>query len=156
MRSLVTTAWVALLATRVAGGQEPLPGASGARVTAQLAAGALLTPIGFFGSGWAAKRLAQRTTWSDARIRRVAFVAAYAGAASAAAAAPTLIGERGRYPAAFVGAAAGVGVSALTARLGNARYDGGQRCGVICWGLGAMAIAGPSIGATVGYQLSRR
>ncbi|MBL8958551.1 MAG: hypothetical protein JNJ98_01775 [Gemmatimonadetes bacterium] len=156
MRSLVTTAWVALLATRVAGGQEPLPATSGARVTAQLAAGALLTPVGFFGSGWAAKRLAQRTDWSEGRIRRVAYVAAYAGAATATAAAPALIGDRGRYGAAFLGATAGIGVSALTARLGNARYDGGKRCGLACWGLGALAIAAPSVGATVGYQLSRQ
>ena len=156
MRNLVTTVWVALLSVRVAGSQEPLPGVSGARVTAQLAAGALLTPIGFFGSGWAAKRLAQRTSWPEPRVRQVAYVAAYAGAATAAAVGPTLIGDRGRYPAAFLGAAAGIGVSALTARLGNARYDGGQRCGLVCWGLGAVAIAGPSIGATVGYQLSRR
>jgi hypothetical protein len=156
VRSLAPALVAALLSALVAQGQEPLPAVSGARVTAQVAAGVLLTPVGFFGTGWAAKRLAQRTSWSEVRVRQVAYVAAYSGAAAATAAAPALIGERGQYAAAFLGAAAGIGVSALTARLGNARYDDGRRCDPLCWGLGALTISWPSIGATLAYQASRR
>lgn len=149
---------VVLLAATAAVGraQEPLPAVSAARVTFQVAAGVVFTPIGFFGTGWAAKRIAQRTDWPEGRIQRTAYLAAYTGAAAATAAAPALIGDRGRYSVAFLGAAAGIGASALTARLGNARYDGGVRCGPLCLGLGALTVSLPSIGATLAYHASRR
>ena len=138
-----------------AGAQDKGPATSAARVTAQLATGVILTPIGFFGSGWAAKRLAQRAGWSDERARRAAYVSAVVGGAAATAAGPALVGEGGRYGAAFVGAGAGIGAAALVARLGNRLYDGAERCGPLCWALGAVTIALPSIGATVAYQASR-
>lgn len=151
--------WIFVLVAAAASGaraQEPLPSVSAAKVTLQVAAGAVFTPVGFFGTGWAAKRMAQRTDWPEGRVQRTAFVAAYTGAAAATAAAPALIGDRGRYGVAFLGAAAGIGASALTARLGNARYDGGARCGPLCLGLGALTISLPSIGATLAYNASRR
>jgi hypothetical protein len=147
---------VTLVAVAPMGAQDQGPTRSGARVTAEVAVGTLLTPVGFFGTGWAAKRLAQRAEWPDERARRVAYVAAYVGATAAAAAGPALVGNGGNFPVAFAGGAAGVGAAALTARLGRARYDGDRGCGILCWGLGALTIALPSIGATFAYEASRK
>jgi hypothetical protein len=42
-------------------------------------------------------------------------------------------------------------------RVGNWRYDADRRaCGPLCWTLGAVVVALPSIGATVLYDRSRR
>jgi hypothetical protein len=115
----------------------------------------VLTPVGFFASGWATKRLALRAEWPDERARRAAYVVAWTGAAVAAAAGPALVGNDGRFPAALGGAGVGLGMAVLTARLGNWRYDGAASCGPLCWTLGMATVALPSVGATVGYQMSR-
>lgn len=146
---------IALFAAAPVRAQERGPTTSGARVTAQLATGVLLTPVGFFATGWATKRLTLRAGWPEERARRAAYVAAWTGAALAAAAGPALVGNGGRFPAALGGAGVGLGLAVFTARLGNWRYDGGAACGPLCWTLGMATMALPSVGATVGYQVSR-
>lgn len=136
--------------------QERSGEVSAGRQVAQVATGTLLTPVGFFGAGWAAEHLAEKAGWSEQRAKRAAYVAAYSGAALAAAAGPTLVGDHGRFSAALGGSVLGMGAAVLSSRLGNALYDGDKRrCGVLCWTLGALTVALPSIGATVAYTASR-
>jgi hypothetical protein len=121
-----------------------------------VATGTVLTPLGFFGAGWAVKRLAVRAGKESGDASRAAYVAAYTGAAIAASAGPALLVEEGHIGAALLGAGVGLGGSVLVAKLGNARYDQGRRCGVLCWTLGGLAVALPSVGATLAWNASRR
>jgi len=140
-----------------AGAQEGAPALSAARVTAQLAGGTLVAPVAFIGSGVAAKRLAQRFGAGEQRAGQLAYVAAYSGTWLATAAVPALIGGDGRFPAALGGSALGMLAAVGVVRVGNWRYDADRRaCGPLCWTLGAVVVALPSIGATVLYDRSRR
>jgi hypothetical protein len=129
---------------------------SAGRVAAQVGLGTLLTPVGFFGSGWAAEHLGERLGWSETRVTAVSYVAAYSGAWLAAASGPALAGKDGRMTAALGGSLVGLGGAVLTVKLGNWLYDEDRRpCGVLCWTLGALTVALPSIGATLAYNASR-
>lgn len=154
MRGLVFAVVTMVAAAR--GSAQTSPDPSGVRIAAQVATGSVLTPIGFIAAGWAGKKLATWAGWPEHKAARIGYIAAYTGAAAAAATGPAVVGSDGRWPVAFVGAAAGIGGSVLAARLGNARYDAGRPCGVLCWTLGALTVSLPSIGATLAYNASRR
>lgn len=133
------------------------PAQSTPRIFGQLALGTALTPVGFFGAGWATKHAGRRMGWTDANASRAAFVAAYSGTALAAATGPLVFGRDGKSAAALGGSVLGIGAAALSARVGNWFWDDDKRhCGFGCWTLGAVTVALPSIGATVAYAASRR
>jgi hypothetical protein len=133
------------------------PAQSTPRILGQLALGTALTPVGFFGAGWATKHTVRRMGWTDDGASRAAFIAAYSGTALAAASGPVLIGRDGKSAAALGGSIVGIGAAALTVRVGNWLWDDDKRrCGFACWTLGAVTVALPSIGATVAYAASRR
>jgi hypothetical protein len=137
------------------------PALSPGRVAAQVATGAVGTPVGFFAAGiltdWAFERLGR----DDRTTSRLALAAGWTGAAFATAAGPALVGARGpgsgRYPAAVAGAVAGGLASWAVVRLvdrdGGAPPRGG-RVGATVAGIATFLL--PSVGATLGYDLSRR
>jgi hypothetical protein len=147
-----------LMGVTVAGGaQEPTPSLSAARVAAQVAGGTLVAPVAFIGSGVATKRIAQRLGVEEQRAGQMGYVGAYTGTWLATAAVPALIGGDGRFPAALGGSALGMLAAVGVVRVGNWRYDADRRaCGPLCWTMGAVVVALPSIGATVLYDRSRR
>lgn len=157
-------AWrgVAAVAVMLAGAtpavaQDEVPSLSSARVTAQVVAGVVATPVAFFGAGIATKRLWQALGASDEDAGRAAYVAAYSATWLAAASVPAAIGRDGRYPAALAGSALGLLAAKGLVELGNWRYDADRHaCGVLCWTLGAAVVALPSVGATIAYDRSRR
>lgn len=132
-----------------------------ARVGAQVAAGTLATPIGFIAGGVLTERVAERLGMDDPRASRVAMVGAWTGAALATAAGPALVGARGpgrgSYPAAVGGAVVGGLGSLLLVRLNDRTGDDPRPpCRVRCTLAAVAVFTLPSIGATVGYDLSRR
>lgn len=153
----------ALLALVVAGAgsraqaQDAAPSLSAARVTAQVVAGTVAAPVAFFGAGIATKRIAKGMGADDDRAGRAAYIAAYTSTWLATAAVPAAIGRDGKFPAALGGSALGMLAAAGLVRVGNWRYDADRReCGALCWTMGALVFALPSIGATVVYDQSRR
>lgn len=163
MRHMAGITRAALLALVVAGAgsraqaQEGAPSLSAARVTAQVVAGTVAAPIAFFGAGIATKRIAKSMGADDDRAGRAAYIAAYTSTWLATAAVPAAIGGDGKFPAALGGSALGMLAAAGLVRLGNWRYDADRReCGALCWTMGALVFALPSIGATVVYDQSRR
>lgn len=151
----------ALAAPGLARGQEGArdgaPSLSSARVAAQVAGGTLVAPVAFIGSGVATKRLALSLGAEEQRAGQLAYVGAYTGTWLATAAVPALIAGDGRFTAALGGSALGMLASVGVVRVGNWRYDADRRaCGPLCWTLGAVVVALPSIGATVLYDRSRR
>ncbi len=156
----------ALLAAAVARGVasqtalEPTPPLSVPRVSLEVATGLVGTPIGFVGGGLLTRGIALRLGATEERASQVASGGALAGAALGAAVGPTLVGTRGpttgSYLAAVAGAAAGELGSALLVRL-NDRGDGESGpCRVRCVMSAAAIVLLPSVGATIGFNLSRR
>jgi hypothetical protein len=146
-----------------AAAQAP-PALGAGRVGAQLALGVPAGAVGYVAGGLATRWVARRFGATDGEASQLADKGVYAGIALFTAVPPALVGARGpgrgRYVAAVGGAAAGELASALVARVGRARYgdrEGRERtCTAGCKLLGAAAFALPSVGATVGYNLSRR
>lgn len=137
--------------------QDGAPSLSAARVTAQVVAGTVAAPVAFFGAGIATKRIAKAMGADDDRAGRAAYIAAYTSTWLATAAVPAAIGRDGKFPAALGGSALGMLAGAGLVRVGNWRYDADRReCGALCWTMGALVFALPSIGATVVYNQSRR
>lgn len=133
------------------------PSLSAARVTAQVVGGTVVAPVAFIGGGILTKRIARGMGASEERAGTVAYIGAYSSTVLATAAVPALVGRDGRFPAAIGGSALGMLASLGVVRIGNWRYDGDRRaCDVLCWTLGALVVALPSIGATVLYNESRR
>jgi hypothetical protein len=127
------------------------------RASAQVASGALLTTVGFVAAGWGTERLAEGLGWSEERASQVAYVGAYTGAWLGGALGPVLTGKDGRAVHALGGSLAGLGGAVIVARLANWRYDEDRHgCGPLCWTLGAVTIALPSIGATLAYNAGRK
>ena len=159
---VVVAAAVAMAAAAgIAAAQEAAtPSLSGLRVAAQVGSGALATPVGFVGGGVATKWLARHLGASDERASRLAYAGAWTGATLLTAAGPALVGARGpgrgSYAAAIGGALAGGAVSALIVRLEDHGPDEPHPpCRLRC-SLAAVAVfVLPSVGATVGYDLSR-
>lgn len=158
VRRVLAGALLAAAASLPVGAQEeatdPRP-QSAARVAGQIGVGTLLTPVAFFGTAWLTDRLFEPDPQHDG-VRAFQYAASYTATWAAAAAGPAMVGRDGRYVAALGGSAAGLGAAFLTARLGNRLYDDGRRsCNLLCWSLGALTIALPSIGATLAYNASR-
>ena len=147
---------LAFTAPLAAGAQDGPPSLSSARVAAQVGGATLVAPIAFFGSGVVTKRLARKMGADNERAGRSAYIAAYSATWLATAAVPAVVGRDGRFPAALGGSALGMLAAVGVARVGNWRYDADRReCGVLCWGLGALVVALPGIGATIAYDQSR-
>lgn len=150
----VAAALLALCASQVSAQRQVAPVGAG-RAAAQIGAGVLGMPIGFLGGGLATRWAATRLGASADRASAAAVVGAYAGAAAATAAGPTLVGGgsrgHGSYFAALAGAAVGGAGSVLLVRLNRAN-DTGSVLRVISF-VGVLVL--PSVGATVGYNLSR-
>ncbi|GJG86987.1 hypothetical protein tb265_21680 [Gemmatimonadetes bacterium T265] len=151
-----------ILAVGPAGAQDrALPSVSAPRVAAQLGTGLLLGPVGYVGGGLATRYVARRLGASPGTASTAAERAGYVGIATATAVGPTLIGARaaghGNYFASLGGATAGMFGSALVARLNRPPADAPDPpCRLVCRLSAVAAFALPSIGATVGYNLSRR
>lgn len=159
---LVALAAVALAAApgRAAAQDDATPSLSGLRVAAQVGTGVLATPVGFVGGGVATEWLARRLGASEERASRLAYVGAYGGAALLTAAGPALVGARGpgrgSYAAAVGGALVGGAVSALIVRLEDHGPDEPHPpCRLRCTLAAVAVFALPSVGATVGYDVSR-
>ena len=130
---------------------------SPARVSGQIVAGTLVTPISFIVGGVAAKRFAERRGASEKTAERAAYISAYTSTWLGAATPPALIGRDGHYAAALGGSLAGLGVAVIAVKAGNLLYDSDRRaCRILCWTLGIATIALPSIGATIAYNASAR
>ena len=155
---ILIAALVAITApTRSARAQASAPSLSAARVSAQVVGGTLVAPVAFIGGGILTKRVARGLGAGEEAAGKSAYVGAYTSTLLATAAVPALIGRDGRFPAALGGSALGMLASLGVARVGNWRYDGDRRaCDVLCWTLGVLVVALPSIGATVLYDQSRR
>ena len=137
--------------------QSQAPSLSKARVSAQIVGGSAIAPVAFFGVGLLTKRGAIRMGASDSRAGDAAYVGAYTATWLATAAVPAVIGGEGKFPAALGGSALGMLAAVGAVRIGNWRYDADRRgCGVLCWTLGALVVALPSVGATLAYDASRR
>lgn len=132
-----------------------------ARVAAQVGAGTLGTPIGFIAVGVLTDKLFESAGRDDDRTSRISLGAAYLGGALGAAAGPALVGARGpgsgRYLAGVGGAAVGGLASWAIVRLVDRDGEEAPRGGRIVSTLAGIAVTMlPSIGATIGYNLSRR
>lgn len=138
-----------------------LPGVSPVRVVGQVGTGVLLGPIGYVSGGLATRYVVRRLGWSEGTASLAANRGAYAGTAAATALGPTLIGARapghGYYLAALGGTVVGMFGTALVARLNRTPDDQPYPpCRLKCRLSAIAAFTLPSIGATVGYNLSRR
>ncbi len=134
-----------------------VPSLSAARVTGQIVGGTVVAPVAFIGGGILTKRIALKLGADEEKAGTMAYVGAYTSTWLATAAVPALIGRDGRFPAALGGSALGMLASLGVVKIGNWRYDGDRRaCDVLCWTLGAVVVALPSVGATVLYDRSRR
>jgi MFS family permease len=144
-----------------AGAPRDVRALSPARTAAQVGAGTLGAPIGFIAVGVVTDRIFESLGRDDDFTSRISLGAAYAGGALGAAAGPALIGARGpgsgRFVAAVGGAAAGGLASWAVVRLVDRDGDEAPRGGRIVSTLAGIAVAVlPSVGATIGYNLSRR
>lgn len=136
------------------GAQSTPPSQGVPRIAAQVAIGALLTPVAFLGAGYLVERIG---TGNEARQSKIAFTAAYTATVLAASTGPLLLGREGKPLAALGGSVAGLGAAVLSLKLGNWLWDDDRRaCRIACWTLGAVTVALPSIGATLAYAVSRR
>ncbi len=162
--ALAAVAVVTLAAVRPAGAQDRPPALGAGRVGAQVALGVPAGAVGYVAGGLATRFVARRLGASEGEASQLAEKGTYVGIALFTAVPPALVGARGpgrgRYVAAVGGAAAGELASALVARVGRRWYgdrDGRERpCTLGCRTLGALAFVLPSVGATAGYNLSRR
>jgi hypothetical protein len=153
----VARALLPLLLAFPLGAQERASQLSSVRVASQVGVGMLATPVVFVAGGLASESLARSLGARDSLAKRAAYVGAYASVWLTAATIPAAIGRDGRYPAALAGSALGMTAALGLVRLGNWRYDEDRRpCAVLCWTLGAVVVALPSVGATIAYNSSRR
>jgi hypothetical protein len=158
--ALAAAASLAAIAARPGAAQEDVPALAPARVAGQVVGGALATPVAFFGGGALTKRVAERLGASEERASRLAYVGAWGLGALGTAAVPALVGARGpghgSYMAAVGGTLVGGAASWLLVRLNRRADDVDRPCGVTCTLAGVAVFTLPSIGATVGYNLSRK
>jgi hypothetical protein len=132
------------------------PPLSAGRAAAQVGAGLSGTTVGFFGGGLATRGVATVLGSSDNQASSIGLVGAYSASALLTAAGPTLVGPgpnaQASYWAALGGTAVGGLGSILLIKLNHA-VDLGHIPRIIG---GVLVAALPSIGATIGYNLSRR
>jgi MFS family permease len=144
-----------------AGGARDVRALSPARTAAQVGAGTLGTPIGFIAVGVLTDKIFESMGRDDDVTSRISLGAAYAGGALGAAAGPSLIGARGPGSGRFVAAVGGAAVGGLASwaivRLVDRDGDEPPRGGRVGSTLAGIAVAMlPSVGATIGYNMSRR
>ena len=132
------------------------------RVAAQVGSGVVLTPVGFVGGGLATRWVARRLGANETGASRAAYAGAWTTAALTTAAGPSLVGARGpgsgSYAAALAGTLAGGAASFALVRINKrlANRGGESRpCRLVCALSGVAVFLLPSVGATVGYDLSR-
>lgn len=134
---------------------------SAGRVGAQLATGVALGPIGYVGGGLVTRFVLRRLGASQGTASTAAERAAYVGIALATAAGPALIGARGPGHGAYLGALGGATVgmfgTAIVARLNRTPNDRPDPpCRLVCRLSAVAAFTLPSIGATLGYNVTRK
>jgi len=162
MRSLALMTALAMLPFSSARAQRGQPAVTGVRISAEIASGIVAMPIGFFGGGLATRWLAHRAGVSDdEKAGTIATIGAYSFAALATAVPPTLIGNAGphatgSYAASLGGAVVGGLGSWALVRLNQPAGRRDQPCHVLCIASTAAIFLLPSVGATIGYNLSRR
>lgn len=157
-----TGALPASAAAQGAAGGDPGRALGPWRVAAQVGSGVVLTPVGFVGGGLATRWAARRLGANETRASDAAYVGAWTAAALTTAAGPSLVGARGpgsgSYSAALagtlVGGAASFALVRINKRLAN-RGDESRPCRLVCAVSGVAVFLLPSVGATVGYGLSR-
>jgi hypothetical protein len=142
-------------------GSRDVPSLGAGRVAGQVATGLVLGPVGYVGGGLATRFVVRRLGGTEGTASAAAQKGTYAGVALATAAGPALIGARGpghgNYFAALGGATVGMFGTALVARLNRTPDDQPlPPCRLKCRVSAAAAFLLPSVGATVGYNLSRR
>jgi len=132
------------------------------RVVAQVGSGVVLTPVGFIGGGLATRSVARAVGANETQASDAAYVGAWTTAALTTAAGPSLVGARGpghgSYASAFVGTLVGGAASFALVRINKRLADrGGEAhpCRLFCAISGVAVFVLPSIGATVGYDMSR-
>ena len=159
--TLLHTLLILAAVARPAAAQSDPRSLAGTRVAAQVGAGVLATPIAFVAGGKATEWIVERMGVDDPRASRVALVGGWTGAALGAAAGPAAVGARGpgtgSFAAALGGALAGGAGSWVVVRLMDRTGDEPRPpCSVRC-ALAAVAVFTlPSVGATLGYNASRR
>jgi hypothetical protein len=159
-RSSLCAAVLCMLPSVAAGQQRGQPAVTGGRIAAEVAAGTAAMPVGFIGGGIATRWVARRFGASDDAASQAALIGAYTTAALATALPPTLIGQAGRhatgsYLAALAGTAIGGLGSFALIRLNRQRGES-HPCRIVCSVSFAGVILLPSVGATTGFNLSRR
>ena len=148
-----------LIPGRSASAQRGQPAVTGGRLLAEVGAGTAVLPIGFIGGGIATRWVARRFGAGDDAASSAGLIGAYTIATFATAIPPTLIGQGGRhatgsYLAALAGTAIGGLGSFALIRLN--RTDTDRPCHIVCTVSFAGVILLPAVGATTGFNLSRR
>lgn len=148
-----------LLATPLAA-QDDEPPLTTQKVVGQVVLGTAAAPVGFVVGGLTTRWVARRFGVEDDRASDIAYAGAYAGAALAAAAPPALVGSRGvttgSYGAAVAGAVAGQLAGWGIVRLNQLSGAGDRPCHITCVLSTVAVFVLPSVGATVGFNLSRK
>jgi hypothetical protein len=142
-----------------AAAQRGQPAVTGVRLLAEVGAGTAAMPIGFIGGGIATRWVARRFGAGDNAASSAGLVGAYTIAAFATAVPPTLIGQAGRHATgSYLAALAGTLVGGLGsfALIRLNRTDASRPCHLICTVSFAGVILMPAVGATTGFNLSRR
>jgi hypothetical protein len=162
LAAALALACVGALPVADAGAQRGQPAVTGIRITSEIASGVVAMPIGFFGGGLATRWVARRAGVTDGeQAGTIGTIGAYTFGALATALPPTLIGNAGphatgSYAAALGGAVVGGLGSWALVRLNQPAGRRDQPCRVLCVASTVAIFLLPSIGATVGYNLSRR
>jgi hypothetical protein len=144
-----------LLTPRRACAQQRVPAVGIGRAAAQIGAGVLAMPVGFIGGGLATRWVATRFGATSDGASSIGLAGAYAAAGFATAAGPTLVGggphASGSYFGALGGAVVGGAGSVALVRL-NRAGDAGSVLRMLSL-VGVVVL--PSVGATLGYNLTR-
>jgi hypothetical protein len=159
-RAILALGCAVALAASPVPAQSDKPPVSFGRALGQVGLGTLGLPLGFVAGGVTGDWIAARLNLSDDTADKVAIVGAWTGAALATAGGSTLVGSRGSttgsYGAAIAGAAVGGIGSYLLIRLNERAADEtDEPCRIRCIVSAIGVVLLPSIGATVGYNLSR-
>lgn len=132
------------------------------RVAGQVGTGVVLTPIGFVGGGLTTRWVARRLGANEQHASDAAYAGAWTTSALATAAGASLVGARGpgkgSYSSALVGTVAGGAASFALVQINKriaARGGEPRPCRLVCALSGVAIFLLPSIGATVGYDVSR-
>lgn len=156
---LVALASCCFLISGTAAAQRGQPAVTGGRLLAEVGAGTAALPLGFIGGGLATRWVARKFGADDDAASSDGLVGAYTVAALATAVPPTLIGQAGRHATgSYLAALAGTVVGGLGsfALIRLNRTDNSHPCRIVCAVNFAGVILLPSVGATTGFNLSRR